>query len=349
MSKKSFKFWKVNWKIRINKIRMKHALFYKKENSVIRCQLCPHNCLIPNSKTGICRVRKNIDNKLYSLFYGKPCCVHIDPLTKKPIYHMLPGTTSYSIGMPSCNLKCLFCQNWEISQYTDMPKIDLPPKKAVEEAKKSMCKSISYTYTEPLINFEYVYETAKIAKQNKLKNVIISNGFINEKPLRKLCRYIDAANIDLKFFDDNLYKKICKGSLAPILNTLKVLKEENVWLEITNLIIPTLNDKEEKIKEMCSWILKNLGQVPLHFSRYYPVYKLQKDITPIETLEKARKIALAIGLKYVYIGNIPDHTAQNTYCEKCGTLLIDRQSYQIKDYTKKGICPKCHTKLPGVF
>ncbi|MDD5178036.1 MAG: AmmeMemoRadiSam system radical SAM enzyme [Candidatus Nanoarchaeia archaeon] len=286
---------------------MKQALFYtKKENNKVQCNLCPNNCLIPENKIGSCRARKNIKGVLYSLVYGKPASINIDPIEKKPLYHFLPGTQVLSFGTFGCNLHCLFCQNWEISQAMNEDIEILEPKRIVELAKEYKTPSIAYTYTEPAIFFEYVLETAKLAKKEKIKNVMVSNGYINEKPLKELIKYIDAFNIDLKAFDEDFYKKICFGKLKPILETLKLIKKYKKHLEITNLIIPTKNDNLKEIEKMCVWISKNLGKdTPLHFSRFFPCYKLTNlEPTPIETLVKAKEIAKKY-LKYVYIGNVP--------------------------------------------
>lgn len=283
---------------------MKESLYYKKlENNKIQCQLCPNNCIILPEKTGVCKVRKNINGKLFSIFYGKPCTVHIDPIEKKPLYHFLPGTLSLSIGSFGCNLHCLHCQNYNISQeFPQDPKVkEYSPEEIVELAIKNNCPSISYTYTDPIIMYEYMIDIAKIAKKNKLKNIIISNGYINEEPLKNLLKYIDAANIDLKAFNENFYKKICGVKLKPVLNSLKILKK--IHIEITNLLIPGQNDNMKEIEKMCKWIKENLGDIPIHFSRYFPYYKSHQPITPIETLKKAKQIAEKY-LTHVHLGNV---------------------------------------------
>jgi len=265
----------------------KKALYWKKENGKIRCNLCPQNCLISEEKVGFCGVRKNIKGKLISLVYAKPCSINLDPIEKKPLYHFLPGETALSIGTLGCNLKCVFCQNWEISR-ANPEEYNLEtktPKEIIELVKESKAKIIAYTYTEPTIFYEYMLDIAKLARKEGIKNVIVSNGFIQEKPLKELIKFIDAANIDLKAFDDNFYKKNCLGRLGPILRTLKILKESGVWIEITNLIIPGKNDDMKKIEEMCKWIKNELGEdIPIHFSRFFPMYKLNYiKSTPIET------------------------------------------------------------------
>lgn len=286
---------------------MKEALYYKKlKKRVVQCQLCPRFCTLKTNQVGKCRVRQNIKGVLYSLVYNKACSIALDPIEKKPLYKFLPGTKTLSIATVGCNLSCMQCQNWEISQA--YPTENLPetsPKKIVELAIKEKCPSISYTYSEPTICYEYILKISKLAREKGIKNIIVSNGYINPEPLKELCKYIDAANIDLKAFTERFYKKICKASLKPVLESLKLLKEKNIHIEITNLLIPTLNDDPKEIEKMCKWIKENLGEkTPLHFSRFFPMYQLREiPITPIETLETAKQIGDKY-LRYVYIGNV---------------------------------------------
>ncbi len=334
---------------------LREALFYTKlDDNYVQCQLCPRRCVIPEGGRGFCGVRKNIGGKLYSLVYGKPGAVHIDAIEKKPLFHVLPGSRTFSIATAGCNLRCKFCQNWQISQAKpeEVQSVNLEPAQVVAKTKESNCKSITYTYTEPTIFYEYALETAKIARKEGLKNYMHSAGFINPKPLRELCKYLDAANVDLKGFSEDYYQKFCQGHLKDILRSLKIIKEEGVWLEITNLIIPTLNDDPKLIREMCMWIKDNLGaETPVHFSRFYPMYKLRNlSPTPISTLEKARKIARDVGLKFVYIGNIPGHQGENTYCPACHKLLIERVGYSIlSNNLEKGRYKFCRRKIPGIW
>lgn len=319
----------------------------------VQCELCPNSCVLDINQTSRCRTRINKDGKLYSLVYGKPCAVHVDPIEKKPFFHFLPGTTAFSIATAGCVLSCKFCQNWQISQAKpeETDTYDMPPEKVVNNAAAYKCKSIAYTYTEPTAFYEYMYDTAVIARNRKVRNTVHSCGYINEKPLRKLSKYLDAADIDLKAFTEDFYQRICNGSLKPVLRSLVVLKEEGVWLEITNLVIPTLNDDMKKINEMSGWIVKNLGpEVPIHFSRFVPHYKLSNlPPTPLETLSEARKTAMDAGLKFVYIGNIR-HEGENTFCPKCGKLLIERQAYTIvQNNISNGKCKFCNTAVPGVW
>ncbi len=319
----------------------------------VQCELCPNGCVLDVNQVSRCRARMNKDGVLFSLVYGKPCAVHVDPIEKKPFFHFLPGTTAFSIATAGCVLSCKFCQNWQISQAKpeDTDTYDLPPDKVVSQAKIYKCRSVTYTYTEPTVFYEYMYDTAIIAKKNGIKNTMHSCGYINEKPLRKLAKYLDAADIDLKGFTEDFYARICSGSLKPVLDSLVVLKKEGVWLEITNLVIPTLNDDIKKIREMCTWILKNLGSdVPIHFSRFLPHYKLNNlPPTPLETLTEARNTAMDAGLKFVYIGNIR-HEGESTFCPKCKKILIERIGYFVEQNNiANGKCRFCSTSIPGVW
>jgi len=334
---------------------LKEALFYQKlTNKNVNCQLCPRFCVISPGKRGYCRVRENRDGTLYSLSFGKPVSIHIDPIEKKPLFHFLPSTNVFSIATVGCNLNCKFCQNWEISQAKpeDVSSLTVAPQDLVKKVKESGSYTIAYTYTEPTIFYEYMLETAKLAREQGIRNVMHSNGYINEKPLRELAKYLDAANIDLKGFSEEYYAKICEGSLEQVLRSLKILKEEGVHLEITNLVLPGYNDNMDTITKMCLWIKENLGaDTPLHFSRFYPMYKLIALIpTPVETLEKARKVALDCGLKYVYIGNVPGHPGENTYCPKCKRVVIKRAGYIISEINlENGKCKFCGERIEGVW
>lgn len=319
----------------------------------VQCELCPNECVLENGQHSRCRARMNKDGVLYSLVYGKPCAVAVDPIEKKPFFHFLPATTAFSIATAGCVLGCKFCQNWQISQAKpeETDNYNLPPDEVVRQAMFYNCRTIAYTYTEPTVFYEYMYDTAQIAKKFNIKNTMHTCGYINEKPLRRLSKYMDAAAVDLKAFTEDFYSRICGGRLKPVLNSLVVLKDEGVWLEITNLVIPTLNDDMKKIKEMCQWIIKNLGpDVPLHFSRFFPHYKL-KELPPtsLETLRDARNAAMGTGLKYVYIGNIRSE-AENTCCPKCKKLLIERIGYFVKQNNiSKGKCRFCGTNIAGIW
>lgn len=332
----------------------REAAYYVSTPRGVKCLLCPNECILKENETGLCRSRTNINGKLYTKVYGNPCAMHIDPVEKKPLFHFLPSSKAFSIATAGCNLACLNCQNWEISQSgpENTRNYDLMPVKVVETCEKYNCKSIAYTYSEPITFYEYVYDTAKIAKARNIKNIFVSAGYINEKPLRDLCKYIDAANIDLKSFKNSIYENLNGATLQPVLNCLKILKQEKVWLEITNLVIPSWTDDMDMIKEMCDWLYKNgFKDYPLHFSRFQPMYKLTNlPPTPLSTLEKARDIAINAGMRYVYIGNVPGASYENTYCPKCKKLIVERRGFRIlKNNIKNGKCKFCGEKIPGVW
>jgi pyruvate formate lyase activating enzyme len=330
------------------------AHFLPLDNQKIQCQLCTRECRVANGRRGFCGVRENRDGKYYSLVYGNPCAVHVDPVEKKPFYHLLPASTSFSIATAGCNFRCKFCQNWEISQTTpdETYNLELPPEKVVASAKKAGSRTIAYTYVEPTIFFEYMVDTARLAKKEGILNVYHSNGFINPGPLKELCQFLDAANIDLKGFTEEYYGGMSQGSLAPVLQTLKTLKKEGVHVEITNLVVPTQNDDMETVRKMCGWVKSELGaDTPLHFSRFYPLYKLRNlPPTPVSTLERNRQIAMEAGLEYVYIGNVPGHEGERTYCPRCKKLLIFRQGYSIGEvHIAKGKCKFCGKPIAGIW
>ena len=335
---------------------LKEALYYQKlDKKSVRCQLCPNRCVIPEGSRGFCGTRENRGGVLYTLTYAKPVTItENDPIEKKPFFHYLPSSVTFSLATAGCNLRCKFCQNWEISQRRpeEVEYLYLEPASLLEKVKASGRKVIAYTYNEPTVFYEYMIETARLARSLGLKNVMHSNGYINEEPLRALAKYLDAANIDLKGFSDDYYQQISEGSLEPVLKSLKVLREEGVHLEITNLILPGYNDSEESLIKMCLWIKDNLGEnVPLHFSRFLPLYKLSSlNPTPVETLEKARRIALDCGLKYVYIGNVPGNIAENTFCPRCKKVIVARQGFTVSEVNiVGGKCKFCGEKIDGVW
>jgi pyruvate formate lyase activating enzyme len=320
----------------------------------IQCELCPKRCRVQKGHRGFCRVRENRDGKYYSMVYGNPCAVHVDPIEKKPFFHVLPTSTSFSLATAGCNFQCKFCQNWEISQAfpEDLNNDDVPPELIVKRAKELGARSVAYTYVEPTVFYEYMFDTGLLAKKAGLLNVCHSNGFINAEPLRNLCRVMDAANIDLKGFSEDFYREICSGELHPVLEALKIYRQSKVHLEITNLVIPTKNDDMDVLKEMCLWIKKELGgETPVHFSRFYPLYKLKGlPPTPVSTLERARSIALSVGLEYVYIGNVPGHEGENTFCPKCKRVIIKRAGYMVGEVNlKEGKCKFCGKPIPGIW
>lgn len=333
----------------------KEAMWWEKVGrSLYRCNLCPNRCTLKEGSRSICLVREVEKDKLYTLVYGNPNAVHIDPIEKKPLFHFYPGKFTLSIATAGCNFSCLNCQNWQISQSApeDTVNYKLLPQAVVELAKSSNCGIISYTYSEPSIFYEYMLDTAVIARKEGIKNTSVTNGYLNPKPLKELCKYLDAANVDLKGFSDDFYMKITDGRLQPVLDSIKIMKENGVHVEITNLLLPNHNDSDDMITRLCKWIIKNTGEnTPIHFSRFYPRYKLKNlQPTPRKTLEKARKIALDLGMNYIYIGNLPTREAEDTSCHNCHKLLIDRTGYQINSMNiKKGRCKYCNTKIPGAW
>lgn len=331
----------------------KEGLFWSPTPRGAKCLICPNECVIKEGETGLCHNRINRDGKIYSIAYGNPCTVNIDPVEKKPLNHFLPGSTAFSIATAGCNLACMNCQNWTISQTSprETRNYDLMPDKLVAEAVANKCQSIAYTYSEPISFYEYTIDSAILARQQGIKNILVTAGYINEEPLRMFCKYIDAANVDLKSFSNEIYLKLSAGALQPVLNTLKIMAETGVWLEITNLVVPGWTDNLDMIKRMCNWLAKNgLADYPLHFGRFHPEYKLtQLPSTPVGTLTQAREIALAEGIKYVYVGNVPG-LEENTYCPKCGELIIERRGFNIaQNNLVKGECKKCGEKIRGVW
>lgn len=323
-------------------------------NKHVKCLLCPRGCEVVPGDRGACGVRENRDGTYYTLVYGNPCAVHVDPVEKKPFFHVLPGSASFSIATAGCNLHCKFCQNWEISQVLpeETSNFDLPPAQVVAEAQKARAASIAHTYVEPVIFYEYMLAVGQLAKQAGILNTCHSNGYINPQPLEKLADFLDAACIDLKAFTDKFYQDLTDGKLDPVLKTLTLLRRRGVHLEIVNLVIPRHNDRPEEITAMCQWIRENLGPLtPLHFSRFYPLHKmLDVNPTPVSTLEKARELARQAGLKYVYIGNLPGHEAENTYCHNCNKLVIARQGYRVGEVTMQdGRCGHCGARIPGIW
>lgn len=336
---------------------MKEAMFYSQlENGKVQCELCPHFCKLKENQIGICGVRKNIAGKLYSLVYGKAIAVHVDPIEKKPLFHVAPGSQSFSMSTVGCNFHCKFCQNHDISQVSRVNDInrysrELSPEEIVTLTKRNSCLSIAYTYTEPTIYFEYAYETAKLAHDHKILNIFVTNGYINPEPLQFIQEYLDAANVDLKSFNENFYKKFVGAKLAPVLDTLKLMKKLNIWIEVTTLVIPGENDSEQELTAITKFIKNELGpETPWHISRFYPQYQLTDHLTtPVSVLNKAREIGLAQGLRYVYLGNVPGSEAENTYCYNCGKLLVEKYGYQIiQNNIDSGNCKFCGVKIDGL-
>lgn len=335
---------------------LKEAMLYKKGSDLtVLCHLCNHNCSIKPDQFGICGVRQNRGGRLYTHTYAETIAAHVDPIEKKPLYHFLPGTTSFSIATIGCNFRCVFCQNWQISQITQKESLgsegrQLSPEEVVAQAQMHGCKSISYTYTEPTIFFEYAYDTCKIARNAGLRNVFVTNGYMTAEALEIISPYLDASNVDLKSFNDQYYRQMCNARLGPVLDSIRKMKELNIWVEITTLIVPGENDGEKELIGIAKFIADLDPDIPWHISRFHPDYQcLDKEITPIETLHKALSIGKAEGLRYVYIGNVFNES-ENTLCPRCQNLLIQRKGFSIRvNKIKESLCPACKEHIPGVF
>jgi len=335
---------------------MKEARFYDKaENLSVNCYLCNHRCKVAEGKKGICGVRQNMNGILYTLVYGRPIAQHLDPIEKKPLFHYYPGSQSFSIATVGCNFRCLHCQNADISQapresYVPSGQV-ISPEKIVEAAKKYRCQSISYTYTEPTIYFEYACDCAVLAKKEAIGNVFVTNGFITKEALTAIRPYLDAANIDLKSFRDDFYRRVCGARLQPTLDSIRAYKEFGIWIELTTLIIPNHNDTEEELRDIAQFI-KGLGvDTPWHVTAFYPTYKLtDQPRTPVTVLRKAREIGFKEGLRYVYTGNVPGDNGENTYCYQCGKVLVERTGFSVQENNiHDSKCYSCGTKVDGMW
>jgi pyruvate formate lyase activating enzyme len=331
------------------------AVYYKKlDYKEVECELCPRKCKVGNKERGYCGVRENEEGIYYTLVHSRVCSAGVDPIEKKPFFHYLPGTRSFSIATAGCNMNCKFCQNWQISQVRpeQVENYYLPPEAVAQFAKANKCVSIAYTYSEPIIFYEYMLDCARAGHKENLKSVIITAGYIEHDPLVELCKNLDAVKIDFKAFTDKFYREICSCELKPIMNVLVELKKIGIWTEIVYLMVPTLNDDMKDIKRMCQWMKKELGtDMPIHFSRFHPTY-LMKNLppTPVSSLEQARQIALEAGLNYVYIGNVPGHEAEKTYCPKCKKVVVDRIGYTITQMNlNNGKCKFCGETIPGIW
>ncbi len=322
--------------------------------SVVQCELCPKSCRVEPGQSGECRIRVNVDGKLLAVTYGHPCSVHVDPIEKKPLFHVLPGTPILSLATVGCNLHCKNCQNWEISQENpeNVSARPVHPAAVPILAYDYGCRSVAYTYTDPVVFYEYARDSSERAKEANLRNVLVTAGYINQDPLEELCRFVDAANIDLKALSDTFYRDVCGATLAPVLNTLVVAKSRGVLVEVTNLVIPTLNDSDDDLLRLCRWIAENLGrETPLHFSRFFPHHQMKNlPPTPAAALDRAREIARGEGMQHVYIGNIQRPEASNTYCPSCGELLIERVRYRVnRNRVRSGKCPDCAADIYGIW
>lgn len=335
-------------------IYKKLAMYQDETARGIMCRICPNECVLKEGELSKCNNRKVHNSKLYTLAYGNPCTAAVDPVEKKPLYHFLPGSRAYSIATAGCNLVCLNCQNWAISQTSPdkTRNYDIPPVQVVAESIKNNCASIAYTYSEPVTFYEYVFDTATLARKAGVKNIMKSNGYINPEPLKNLCSVIDAANIDLKAFTESTYLKLTGGKLQPVLDTLKVYRDMGVWLEITNLIVPTWTDNQDDIANMCKWLGENgFKNTPIHFDRFYPMYKLEQLApTPVDVLNNAVRLAEGEGLNYVYTGNMPGNEKSDTICPSCKSVVVARQGYRITvNNITNGKCNKCGSKIDGVW
>jgi pyruvate formate lyase activating enzyme len=335
---------------------MKEASFYeKKDEKTLHCFLCRHNCIIADGKRGLCGVRENRGGILYSLVYGLPCAYHVDPIEKKPLFHFYPGSRAFSVATAGCNFRCLHCQNHDISQGPREEKRifgeSMMPDEIVAQAAASQCTSISYTYTEPTIFFEYAFDIMRLAREKGMANNFVTNGYIEETPLRSIAAYLDAANIDLKSYNESFYRNVCGAHLSGVLDSIRLHKELGIWIELTTLIIPGHNDSEEELRSIARFIAKDLGvEVPWHVSAFYPTYKLlDAEPTSPRILARARQIGIDEGLRYVYEGNIPGSGGENTYCHNCHKMVIGRYGYAITEYNLKGgACKFCGSALDGL-
>ncbi len=335
---------------------MKEALLYEKlDDKLVHCFLCSHQCRIADKKFGICGVRQNIDGVLYTHVYAKPCAMHVDPIEKKPLYHFLPGSSAFSIATIGCNFQCGFCQNWQISQTrvkdgAGAGEEEALPQEIVKLALRNNCKSISYTYTEPTIYFEYAFETAKLAKEKGLYNNFVTNGYMTKECLEMARSYLDAANVDLKFFKDESYRKICKARLAPVLDSIRLMHELGIWVEVTTLVVPQENDSEEELRGIAGFLAGVDKNIPWHVSRFHPDYKFtDHEPTPEATLKKAQEIGQEAGLNYIYAGNVFGW-GNDTYCPGCKNLLVKREAFSVlENNIKDGKCAFCKVVIPGVF
>ena len=333
------------------------ARFYEKiQEKSVQCLVCPRECVIGDGNRGFCGTRENRDGTLYTLVYGSIAALNNDPIEKKPFYHFLPGTLAYSIATAGCNMWCKFCQNWQLSQSKPedlrLRTIAMSPGDVVNDALRYRCNSIAYTYNEPTVFTEFVYDCAAEGKKAGIHSVVVSNGYINAEPLEKLCEVISAYKVDFKAFSKSFYRDITGGERDDVLNTIKRLKKIGMWTELVHLTIPTLNDNDSDFKGMGDWLMGEIGpDVPVHFTRFHPMYRLTNlPVTPVSTLERARNILMGKGMKFVYVGNVPGHPANSTYCPNCGKEVITRKGFMVdKIRIKNGACTNCGTPIPGVW
>ena len=335
---------------------MKEATLYKKlKENHVQCFTCAHRCVLANGQRGICGVHENKDGILFSLVYGKAIACHIDPIEKKPLFHFHPGSRSYSVATVGCNMHCLNCQNADISQMVREQNIiegqDIPPEILVQSSIDNGCKTISYTYTEPVIYWDYAFDTAQLAHEKGIQNIFVTNGYFSEESLKKISPYLDGANVDLKFFNDKMYRSICGAKLQPVLDTIRSMKALNIWIEVTTLLIPGLNDSQDELTELARFIYGCDPGIPWHITQFHPTYKMMdRPITPLASIHKTRQIGLKVGLKYVYTGNVPGEEGENTFCYHCGKRLIHRWGFEVvENRLIDGKCSECGVPMDGVW
>ncbi len=333
----------------------REASWYQRlEEKRVECRLCPQGCKVADAERGTCGVRENRDGTYYTLVHSLACSLHVDPVEKKPLFHVLPGELAMSYATAGCNVECKFCQNWEISQFRpeQVRGYYLPPEDLVAQARRNRARLTAATYSEPVVFWEYVRDVAVAANKAGVRPTVVSNGYINEEPLREVLPHLSAIKVDLKSFSERFYREQVRGKLQPVLDALQVIAESKVWLELVVLLIPTLNDSAGEVQQLCAWVKKSLGaHVPVHFTRFHPTYRLT-DLppTPIKTLERAWRIGKEQGLEFVYLGNVPGHPGESTTCPGCGAMLIKRLGFQIMENNlADGTCPKCSRRIPGVW
>lgn len=346
---------KINSIPRKQEVTFTEGRYYRPTGPHIQCTLCPIFCVIPEGEAGLCRVRVNRGRKLYTMVYGQPCSVAFHPMEQGPIFHALPGSQCLGVATAGCNLRCKYCQNWQMSQFSaeETDNYDLPPERVVRLAQEKRCEAVVFAYTEPIIFYEYALDTAKVAKSEGLKTVLVTAGYVDTQPLKDLCAFMDVIRIDLKSFSEEFYKDVVGGTLQPVLRAMKTVHEEGTWLEVVDPLVPGFNDSPEEIREMCEWMLENLGaDVPLHFLKFFPAYKMRNfPPTPEEVLSRSRQIAMDVGLNYVYVGNMPGHEGENTFCPNCGKRLIARVGYLgiAENNISNGKCRFCGHPIPGIW
>ncbi|MEO0079683.1 MAG: AmmeMemoRadiSam system radical SAM enzyme [candidate division WOR-3 bacterium] len=328
--------------------------YHRLANNLVQCDLCPRRCVIAQGKRGFCGVRENRDGRLYSLVYGHPCSMGYEPIEKAPFFHFLPGRMRITLATVGCNQRCKYCQNWEISQARpeEVPTPEVSPQAVVDTALKYQVPIICFTYTEPVVFYEYMCDIARLARQKGIKTCVVSGGYVNPEPLKQLCRLVDAIKIDLKGFTKEFYQEVCGSTLEPVLEACRIVVQSGTHLELVNLVVPFFNDDSATIQKMCRWVRDSLGAtVPIHFTQFHPDYRLRTSpLTPVATLERAIRIARREGLKFVYIGNVPGHRDENTFCPGCGRSLIRRQGYTVlENNLKDGKCRFCGQPIPGVW